>query len=62
MKIYESNPSSMLISEINYYINLLRIKKAETGSNTELDYQLKVQRHKLIEFGVDTTNFEIDQT
>ena len=27
---------------IDYYVNLQRIKKADTGNNPELEYQLKV--------------------
>ena len=34
----------MIKYEIDYFINLMRIKKAENGTNTELDYQIKVQR------------------
>ena len=32
---------------IDYYVNLQRIKKADTGNNPELEYQLKVYRNKL---------------
>ena len=48
----------MINNEINYYVNLLRIKNAETAVNTELDYQLKVQENKLHALGVNTDNFK----
>ena len=48
----------MINYEINYFVNLIRIKKAEQGSNIELDYQIKVQRNKLAALGVNTENFE----
>lgn len=50
----------MINFEINYFVNLIRIKKAEQGTNTELDYQMKVQRNKLNALGVNTSNFEFD--
>lgn len=37
---------------IDNYVNLMRIKKAETGINTELDYQIKVSETKLRTFGI----------
>lgn len=48
----------MINYEINYFVNLIRIKKAEQGNNIELDYQIKVQRNKLAALGVNTENFE----
>lgn len=50
----------MLKYEIDYFVNLMRIKKAETGINAELEYQIKVQRNKLSTLGINTNNFEID--
>ena len=44
---------------IDYYVNLMRIKKAENGSNEELDYQIKVARAKLQSLGIPTEEFEI---
>ena len=44
--------------EIDYYVNLVRIKKAEKAENPELDYQLKVQKNKLAALGVNTENYE----
>lgn len=54
----EMNQYEMINNEINYYVNLLRIKAAETAVNTELDYQLKVQENKLHALGVNTDNFK----
>lgn len=35
---------------IDYYINLQRIKKADTGNNPELEYQLKIYKSFLPHF------------
>ena len=45
---------------IDWYVNLLRIKKAETGINDELEYLIKVQKNKLNALGINTSNFEYD--
>ena len=52
------NSFEMINYEIGFYVTLLRIKKAETAENTELDYQIKVQKNKLAVLGVNTENFE----
>jgi len=44
---------------IDYYVNLLRIKRAETATNPELDYQLKVARTKLQSLGIPTEDLEM---
>lgn len=44
---------------IDYYVNLQRIKKAETGTNPELDYQLKVVKNKLSSLGIPTEDYEL---
>ncbi len=49
----------MISYEINYYVNLLRIKDVEQGVNKELDYQIKVQKNKLHALGVNTEDFDI---
>ena len=49
----------MINNEINYYVNLLRIKICEQGTNKELDYQIRVQENKLHALGVNTDNFQI---
>lgn len=55
----ELSRDEMINYEINYYVNLIRIKQSEQGVNQELDYQLKVQKNKLAALGVNTENFEI---
>lgn len=37
---------------IDYYVNLMRIKEAQNGSNKELDYQIKVAKAKLQSLGI----------
>lgn len=44
---------------IDYYVNLQRIKKVETGSNAELDYQLKVYKNKLSSLGIPSEEYEM---
>lgn len=44
---------------IDYYVNLQRIKKAETGNNPELDYQLKVVKNKLSSLGIPADDYEL---
>jgi hypothetical protein len=44
---------------IDYYVNLLRIKKSEQGINEELDYQIRVQENKLHALGLNTEDFKI---
>ena len=60
MRVQEEDMSrdEMINFEINYYVNLLRIKKAEQAVNEELDYQIKVQVNKLHALGVNTDNFK----
>ena len=60
MEVEGMNQYEMINFEINYYVNLMRIKKAEKGVNEELDYQLKVQKNKLSTLGVNTENFEFN--
>ena len=55
----EMSRDEMINYEINYYVNLLRIKEAEQGTNKELDYQIKVQQNKLHALGVNTDDFKI---
>lgn len=54
----EMNNYEMLSYETNYYINLIRIKKYQKENNPELEYQLKTQRNKLHNLGVNTDDFE----
>ena len=43
---------------IDNYINLLRIKAAETGTNKELEAQIKVTKLKLASNSIDITEIE----
>lgn len=56
----DMNSNEMINFEINYLVNLLRIKKAEQGTNDELEYQIKVQKNKLAALGVNTDSYEFD--
>lgn len=56
----EMTRDEMLKYEIDYFVNLLRIKHAQSTINSELEYQIKVQRNKLATLGVNTNDFEID--
>ena len=44
---------------IDYYVNLQRIKKADTGNNPELEYQLKVYKNKLVSLGIPSEDYEM---
>lgn len=44
---------------IDYYVNLRRIKKADTGNNPELQYQLKVCKNKLASLGIPAEEYEM---
>lgn len=43
---------------IDNYINLMRIKAHEQGSNKELEYQIKITKVKLSIFGIDISELE----
>lgn len=60
MEVNELSRDEMLNTEILYFVNLMRIKRAEQSTNTELDYQIKVQKNKLAALGINTENFEFD--
>ena len=44
---------------IDYYVNLQRIKQAETGNNPELDYQIKVVKNKHASLGIPSEEYEM---
>ncbi|MCM1540587.1 MAG: hypothetical protein NC121_04935 [Blautia sp.] len=44
---------------IDYYVNLQRIKKADTGHNPELEYQLRVVKNKLASLGIPSEEYEM---
>lgn len=41
------------------YVNLMRIKAHETGENRELEYQIRVAKVVLQNFGVDYSELEL---
>ena len=43
---------------IDYYVNLMRIQKAQRGENEELDYQIKVAETKLNALGISTNDLK----
>lgn len=57
--IQEMTENELKQVTIDYYVNLQRIKKAETGNNSELDYQLKVVKNKLSSLGIPTEDYEL---
>ena len=64
-KGHERMEESMTLDElkqvnIDYYVNLIRIKKFQKEINPELEYQLKIQKNKLHALGVNTNEFEYD--
>lgn len=44
---------------IDYYVNLQRIKKAETSNNPELEYQLRITKNKLASLGIPSEDYEL---
>ena len=53
------NEAELRNTLIDYYTNLQRIKKAETGVNPELDYQIRVTKGKLESMGVITSDLDL---
>lgn len=53
--------AEMINTETNIYINLIRIKKFQKEINPELEFQLKTQRNKLHNLGVNTDDFEYEE-
>ena len=44
---------------IDYYVNLQRIKNADTGNNPELEYQLRIVKNKLASLGIPSEEYEM---
>lgn len=44
---------------IDNFVNLCRIKAAETGENKELEYQITVAKIKLENFAIDYSKLEL---
>lgn len=51
----------MLNYETKIYINLVRIKRYQKEVNPELEFQLKTQKNKLHNLGVNTEDFEFEE-
>lgn len=58
MEAENMTKEEMLNYETNIYINLIRIKRYQKENNPELEYQLKTQRNKLHNLGINTDDFE----
>lgn len=41
------------------YVNLMRIKAHETGDNKELEYQIKIAKVMMQNFGIDYSQLEL---
>lgn len=61
MEVETMTKEEMLNYETNIYINLIRIKRYQKENNPELEYQLKTQRNKLHNLGVNTDDFEYEE-
>ena len=59
MKAAEMALDSLKQVTIDHYVNLQRIKKADTGNNPELEYQLRVVKNKLASLGIPSEEFEM---
>lgn len=55
----DMNEKEMINVLIDKFTDLQRIKKAESGENEELNYQIKVTKAKLESFGIITEDLEI---
>lgn len=60
MEEERTTEAEMINNETNIYINLIRIKRHQKEINPELEYQLKTQRNKLHNLGVNTDDFEYE--
>lgn len=59
MSNIDMNEKEMLNNLIDKYTDLQRIKIAETATNAELEYQLKITKAKLESFGIITQDLEL---
>ena len=59
--VQDMTPDELKQITIDYYVNLQRIKKADTGNNPELEYQLKVYKNKLASLGIPSEEYEMQQ-
>lgn len=59
MEVMEMTLDELKQVTIDYYVNLQRIKKAETGNNPELEYQLRIAKNKLASLGIPSEEYEM---
>lgn len=59
MEVMEMTLDELKQVTIDYYVNLQRIKKADTGNNPELEYQLRVVKNKLASLGIPSEEYEM---
>lgn len=59
MEVMEMTLDELKQITIDYYVNLQRIKKADTGNNPELEYQLRIVKNKLASLGIPSKEFEM---
>lgn len=57
--VTDMTPNQLKQVTIDYYVNLQRIKKANTGNNPELEYQLRVCKNKLASLGIPSEEYEL---
>ena len=62
MEVESMNFEELKQFNIDYYINLIRIKKYQKEINPELEFQLKTQKNKLHSMGINTDDFEYEDT
>lgn len=54
------NQFEVINNTIDYYKNLQSIKRANTCDNKVLDYEIKITRIKLEQFGINLHDLEFD--
>ena len=60
MEVEDMNFEELKQVAIDKYIDLVRIKRFQKEVNPELEYQLKTQKNKLHNMGVNTEDFEFE--
>ena len=57
--VHEMSLDELKQMTIDFYVNLQRIKKADTSNNPELEYQLRVYKNKLASLGIPSEEYEL---
>ena len=57
--VHEMSLDELKQMTIDFYVNLQRIKKADTANNPELEYQLRVYKNKLASLGIPSEEYEL---